>query len=118
MKNIQVIDGALNCSYDVFAVSDRDFASMFAPGTDVAFNDEVARRLRGRDGRKVYQRLWRRPVEKTRLVGLHGTLFWGLPHKKDYYPTRREAEMVVLLGGRAFPQGNALARRKRKARWR
>ena len=41
MKNIQVIDGAVNCVYDVFAATDEEFALIFPPGQGVAFIDEV-----------------------------------------------------------------------------
>jgi len=44
MKNIQVIDGALNAVYDIFAATNADFALIFAPGEDVAFIDEVVAR--------------------------------------------------------------------------
>ncbi len=29
MKNIQVIDGALNCVYDIFPLTDEDFSVIF-----------------------------------------------------------------------------------------
>jgi hypothetical protein len=41
MKNIQVIDGAENCVYDIFSATDEEFALIFEAGTDVAFIDEV-----------------------------------------------------------------------------
>jgi len=81
MKNIQIVDGALNCTYDIFAASDRDFRRIFPPGTDIAFSDEVAQRLARlgkHEAAKVLERLWRRPVEKASVVGIHGTIFYGL----------------------------------------
>lgn len=113
MQNIQIIDGALNCTYDIFAASDRDFRRIFPRGTDIAFDDELGRRLsrRGvREGAKVLERLWQRPVEKARVVGIHGTLFYGLAHKKPYYPTRRDSEMVLVI-----PGGRVRAQRSPKA---
>ena len=41
MKNIQVIDGASNSVYDIFAATDEEFDLIFLPGTDIAFIDEV-----------------------------------------------------------------------------
>ena len=39
MKNIQVIDGANNCSYDIFAVTDDEFKILFPdPGQDIEFH--------------------------------------------------------------------------------
>ena len=37
MKNIQIIDGAENCVYDLFAATDEEFARIFPIGTDIAF---------------------------------------------------------------------------------
>ena len=36
-KNIQVVDGARNCVYDVFAASEDDYVLLFSHGSDVAF---------------------------------------------------------------------------------
>ncbi|WP_457328722.1 hypothetical protein [Rhizobacter sp. P5_C2] len=41
MKNIQVIDGAENCVYDIFQASDEEFSLIFSDGRDIAFIDEV-----------------------------------------------------------------------------
>jgi hypothetical protein len=40
MKNVQVIDGARNCVYDVFATSDDDHSLLFPDGTDIAFAED------------------------------------------------------------------------------
>ena len=44
MKNIQVIDGADNCVYDIFAATDEEFSVIFQAGQDIAFIDEVGSR--------------------------------------------------------------------------
>ena len=44
VKNIQVIDGALNAVYDIFQATDEEFALIFPPGQDIAFIDEVIAR--------------------------------------------------------------------------
>jgi len=59
----------------------------------VGFSDDVFRRLRRLVASKLFARLWRRPVEKSQVIGIHGTLFYGLGYKKAYYPSRIEAEM-------------------------
>src|SRR5579863_4229078 len=46
MKNVQVIDGAINCVYDIFAVTDAEFRLIFGLGEDVAFIDDVLKRHR------------------------------------------------------------------------
>lgn len=44
MRNIQVIDGADNAMYDIFAATEDKFALIFPAGQDVAFIDEVIAR--------------------------------------------------------------------------
>lgn len=45
MKNIQVIDGAANCTYDIFAATDEQFEMIFANGANVEFIEDVVERL-------------------------------------------------------------------------
>lgn len=93
MKNIQVIDDARNCTYSLFAVSDKDFEALFPGRTDIAFPDEIAERLGDRRGGALLAKLWIRPVDKKTAQGIHGTLFYGLDFKKKFYPDRREVGM-------------------------
>ena len=97
MKNIQIIDGALNCSYEIFASSDEDF-NQFFPMTqqDVEFSDDFFVRL-GPAAQEIWDRLWRSRVDKKSVNGIHGTLFCGLDEKKRFYPTKRESEMTTGL---------------------
>ncbi|MGJ3699605.1 hypothetical protein [Variovorax sp. AFSI2.2] len=93
MKNIQVIDGAVNCVYDIFAATDEEFALIFPDGQDIAFIDEVY----GRGGdeatlNSAFEALWARRVVKAQAMGIHGLLFYELDEKKPFYPTRRDEE--------------------------
>jgi len=56
--NVQVIDAAVNCVYDVFAATPEEFRVIFAPGTDFAFIDEVCERHDAGDLEAVFSRLW------------------------------------------------------------
>ena len=96
MKNIQIIDGAENTVYDIFASSDADFALIFPPGEDVAFIDDVIVRHKARKPilNAALQRIWKRRLRKRDANGIHGILFYQLAHKKKYYPTRRDEEAV------------------------
>lgn len=95
MKNVQVIDGADNCTYDVFSISDDDFVMLFPiEGQDVEFADEFFSRA-GLVAKEVWLRLWRVRANKKILNGIHGTVFCGLELKKRFYPTKREDEMVT-----------------------
>jgi hypothetical protein len=94
MKNIQVIDGAVNCVYDIFAATDEEFGLIFLPGHDVAFIDEVMERGPVDVLDVVFSRVWGRRVRKSEAMGIHGLLFYELAEKKQYYPTRRDEEAV------------------------
>ena len=100
MKNIQVIDGAVNCVYDVFAATEEEFAEIFPNGEDVAFIDEVYAKGRPEVLEHAFNAIWLRRVPKHRVQGIHGTLFYELEVKKPYYPTRRDEEAVHPNGSR------------------
>jgi hypothetical protein len=94
-KNVQVIDGALNCTYDIYSVPARDFKAIFpSPGQDVEFVEDFFARNR-RTAQRIWKGMWSRRVAKKDVVGIHGTVFCGLEFKKKYYPTKRDAEMVT-----------------------
>ena len=92
MKNIQIIDGAENCVYDIFAATDEEFALIFLNDTDIAFINEVY------DSGDVqlldiaFNSIWQRRIKKIDVQGIHGTIFYELDRKKVYYPTRKDEE--------------------------
>ncbi|MGA2214128.1 MAG: hypothetical protein ABSH31_12705 [Bryobacteraceae bacterium] len=92
MKNIQVIDGALNCVYDIFAATDKEFSLIFPKGQDVAFIEEVTERASRSKLDAAFQNIWKRRIVKREVVGIHGLLFYGLHEKQQYYPTRRDED--------------------------
>ena len=96
MKNIQIIDAANNCSYSLFAATDEEFAAIFTNGTDIEFAEDFFERVGEEAGIRITSALWDRPVDKRKVQGIHGTLFYQLLHKKRYYPTKREAEMIAF----------------------
>ena len=102
MKNIQVIDSAENCVFDIFAATDAEFRLLFPPGHDVAFADEVTRRNKGKIAvlQKALKRIWNRRIPKSQADGIHGLLFYDLPSKKQYYLTRRDEDACNPDGGR------------------
>ena len=93
MTNIQIIDGAQNCTYSLYAATNAEFALLFPRGSDVGFPDEILRRLVRRRALPVFNALWERPVDKRTARGIHRTLLYELDFKKKFCPTRREAEM-------------------------
>ena len=100
MRNIQVIDAAVNAVYDVFAATDEEFALIFAKGEDIAFIDEVLNRGPRAALDEALERIWKRRIPKAEVVGIDGLLFYDLAQKKPFYPTRRDEEAVNPDGSR------------------
>jgi len=94
MKNIQVIDGADNSVYDIFAATDEEFILIFPEGEDVAFIEEVLAHGPDKELDEAFSCLWKRRIPKRDAMGIHGILFYELDHKKKYYPTRRDEEAI------------------------
>jgi hypothetical protein len=94
MKYIQVIDGALNCAYHIYSVTDEEFRILFPePGQDIEFIEDAIERV-GEENLAFLSNVWRRRVNKPDAMGVHGTLFYGLTYKKKYYPTKKGGEIV------------------------
>ena len=100
MKNIQVIDGADNSVYDIFAATEEEFVLIFPEGQDVAFIEEVLARGPEKELDKAFTCIWKRRISKCDAMGIHGILFYELDHKKQNYPTRRDEEAINPDGTR------------------
>ncbi len=94
MKNIQIIDGAQNCVYDIFAATEDEFALIFPEGTDVAFIEEVYSRGDVQRLDAAFENIWKRRIPKAEANGIHGIIFYELAEKKVYYPTRRDEDAI------------------------
>lgn len=76
------------------------FDLVFAPGTDVAFSEELNARP---DAEAVFAALptiWSNRVPKPEVQGIHGTVFYDVAWKRQYCPTLRDAEAVNPDGSR------------------
>lgn len=94
MKTILVVDGAENCAYDCFLMSERLFELVFpGEGQDVEFYEDVERRFSGGALDEEFSAMWGRRVSKKNINGIDGTLFYGLQSKKKYYPNKRDADL-------------------------
>ncbi len=93
MKNIQVIDGADNCAYDIFSISDEGFLKIFPNGQDIEFSEDLFERLGEDVACKILEPVWKNRLAKTEVKGIHGTLFYGLQSKKQYYPNKRDDDL-------------------------
>jgi hypothetical protein len=99
MKNVLIIDGADNCEYAIFAMTDDEFKVVF-PGErqNVEFIEDLVDRISEEGVASLFKAVWKRGVKKPDVVGIHGTLFYQLSWKRKYYPTKNDQEMILALG--------------------
>jgi hypothetical protein len=95
VKNIMVIDGADNCTYDCFSVSDEFFRIVFpAEGQDIEFIEDVLARHPSGALDEYFNEMWRSRVKnKWDINGIHGLLFYELQAKRPFYPNKRDADI-------------------------
>lgn len=94
MKNVQVIDGAANCTYSIYAFTDEEFLAIFpAPEQGVEFIEDALERLGPEALDEALEEVWARPVRKPEVIGIHGTLFYELAQKKRFYPSKSERDV-------------------------
>jgi hypothetical protein len=90
MKNVQVIDDADNCTFPIFQFTEAQFELVFQnEAQDIAFIDEVLAALSDEQEALAFEGVWDRPISKSEIVGLHGTLFYGFAKKSKHFPASR-----------------------------
>jgi hypothetical protein len=91
MKNIQVIDGAQNCTHSIFQATDEEFDLLFPDaGQEVQFAEDFVSLPDQKDINAALARIWDRPIRKRDAQGIHGTLFYGLEKMRLLYRQKRE----------------------------
>ncbi len=92
MKNIQVIDGAENCTFSIFQATEEEFALLFPqPGQDIQYAEDLFKMAATDKTNEALNRIWERPIRKQDVHGIHGTLFYQLERYKQWYRENREA---------------------------
>ena len=90
MRNIQVIDGADNCAYDIFEMCDEDFQEMFpGEGQDIEFVGDFVARAGNERSHEILKKLWKKRIDKRLVDGIHGTLFYELDFKNNTIQTKK-----------------------------
>lgn len=94
MKNIQIIDGALNATFSVFQATDDEFAAIFpAAGQDIELIEDFIERVGDERADQILTPVWERPILKRDAQGIHGTLYYEYEDKRKYLPeTKREVD--------------------------
>ena len=91
MKNIQVIDGASNCTFSIFQATNLEFRLIFPePDQEIQFAEDLVKSPNRRAINSALDKIWQRPIRKREANGIHGTLFYQLQRYKQYYKTNRE----------------------------
>jgi len=91
MKNIQVIDGALNCTFSILQATDEEFALLFPePDKDIQYAEDFSGLPKQKEIDAALSRIWERPIRKQDANGIHGTLFYELGRYKEWYREKRE----------------------------
>ncbi|WP_217573956.1 hypothetical protein [Mesorhizobium sp. GbtcB19] len=92
MKNIQIIDGALNATFSIFQATEEEFAAIFPNGQDMELAEDLFERLGDEEASRVLAPLWNRPILKRDALGIHGTLFYN-DHERRHIPrSKREVD--------------------------
>ena len=96
MKNIQIIDDAVNGSFSIYSIPNRVFQQLFPqPGQDVEFIEDVVRRVGEKKAGELMKYTWNSRQEKYSLNGLHGTLFIRMANRKVFYPNKMESHLDI-----------------------
>jgi hypothetical protein len=107
MKNIQVIDGALNCTYSLFAATEKEFAHLFPGQTDVAFADELFERLGEQTAARLLNALRNDPSTRRRRQESTERSF--ISSRRRNRCTRRDKSGGWTLAPSLLPNGSSSA---------
>ncbi|HWG16533.1 MAG TPA: hypothetical protein VN678_01635 [Acidobacteriaceae bacterium] len=94
MKNIQIIDGAINATFSIFQATDEEFGSIFPqPEQDIEIVEDFIDRAGESEADRILTKLWTRPIRKPDVQGIHGTLYYDYKDKTQYLPkSKREID--------------------------
>jgi hypothetical protein len=91
VKNIQVIDGALNCTFSIFQATEEEFALLFPVSRqDIQYAEDLVLLPDQERVEAALRQIWERPIRKQDALGIHGTLFYELERYKALYREKRE----------------------------
>ncbi|MDE1174398.1 MAG: hypothetical protein PW790_12120 [Parvibaculaceae bacterium] len=91
MKNIQIIDGAQNCTFSIFQATEEEFLLLFPEqDQDIQYAEDLADLPKQNEIDAALKRIWNRPIRKRNAEGIHGTLFYQLERYKAVFRGKRE----------------------------
>lgn len=93
MKNIQIIDGAINATFSIFQATEEEFLVIFPDGRDIEIADDLFERVGEDEASRLLAPLWQRPILKRDALGIHGTLYFDAEERRQFLPdSRREVD--------------------------
>lgn len=91
MKNIQIIDGAENCTFSFFQSTEEEFKLIFPENNqDIQYFEDIKKANNMKEIQLALSKIWKRPIRKKDVNGVHGTLFYEMDGRKKYYTDKRE----------------------------
>ena len=84
MKNILIVDEAVNATFSVFQATDTEFTTLFPNGEEIEVIEDVIDRAGDAVADEILARVWERPILKSEAQGIHAILIHGEPSRRDY----------------------------------
>ena len=72
MKNIEIVDGALNSRFEIYAVEDEIFHTLFRYGKNEVYLEDLNEALQ--NDADFWDRVYAREVDRQLVQGIHGVL--------------------------------------------
>ena len=72
MKNIEVVDGALNSRFEIYAVEDHIFDQLFPEERDEIYLEDVSEDIQ--NNVEFWNQVYAREVDRHSVRGIHGIL--------------------------------------------
>jgi hypothetical protein len=94
LKNILVVDSALNATFSVFQATEEEFAAIFpADSQDLELSEDFFERCGKEQAALILKPIWDRPILKRDAMGIHGTLYYDFEERRQHLPaSKREAD--------------------------
>jgi|GEM_PF-498115 len=86
MKNIQIIDGALNATFSLFQATADEFDIIFPNNQDIEVIEDLIERVGEHRAGAAPSLIWERPVLKRDAQGIHGTLYYHWSERRQFLP--------------------------------
>lgn len=77
VKNVEIVDGALNSRFEIYAVDEDIFQRLFPDGTDEVYLEDLDEGLQ--NDASFRDRFYVREVDRQTVQGIHGILH---PHPR------------------------------------